>query len=162
LLAEAMGFLNSRPLTYVSDDPKDGVLTPNHFLLQRAGPEVTESVLGASKYRDNYEFVQATANDVWRIWQSEFLPTLMTRAKWQHQERNLRVDDVVLVVEDNKKRGHWKVGRIVEVFPDRRGFVRSVRVRVRGPPQVEEYERPAVRCCLLEQAPPTLPDSGDP
>jgi hypothetical protein len=152
LLAEVMGFLNARPLTYLSDDPDDEVLTPNHFLLQRAGASLPESALTATKYKDNYEFVQSTANDIWKIWQTEFLPPLITRAKWRNQQRNLKIDDVVLLADDNLKRNHWRVGRIVATYPDVKGNVRSVRVRIRGDPVVE-YDRPAVRCCLLEETP---------
>jgi hypothetical protein len=152
LLAEVMGFLNARPLTYLSDDPDDEVLTPNHFLLQRAGASLPESALTATKYKDNYEFVQSTANDIWKIWQTEFLPPLITRAKWRNQQRNLKIDDVVLLADDNLKRNHWRVGRIVATYPDVKGNVRSVRVRIKRDPVVE-YDRPAVRCCLLEETP---------
>ena len=37
LLAEVESIVNNRPVTAVSDDPEDcSVLTPNHFLLQKA------------------------------------------------------------------------------------------------------------------------------
>ncbi|TRY61472.1 hypothetical protein TCAL_06666, partial [Tigriopus californicus] len=41
VISEVMGFLNERPLCYVSSDPKDeSLLTPNSFLLQRPNKEL--------------------------------------------------------------------------------------------------------------------------
>ena len=45
LMAEVQGILNSRPLTPVSDDPKDlEPFTPNHLLLLRANPNLPPGV----------------------------------------------------------------------------------------------------------------------
>ena len=44
--------LNSRPLTFVSDDPEGlDALTPNHFLLGRASPS-TPFIPDAQRYTD--------------------------------------------------------------------------------------------------------------
>ena len=44
-------------------------------------------------------------------------------------ERNLAVNDVVLIVDMNSPRCRWPLGRMQEVFQDRQGFVRSAMVR---------------------------------
>ena len=59
------------------------------------------------------------------------------RQKWRNQSPNVEVGDVVLVQEVNLPRGHWPLGRIVEVRPGSDGLVRKVRVRVGG----KEYDR---------------------
>ncbi|KAL9952883.1 hypothetical protein ACROYT_G040208 [Oculina patagonica] len=52
VMAEVQGILNSRPLTPVSNDPKDlEPLTPNHLLLLRANPNLPPGVFGKE---DNY------------------------------------------------------------------------------------------------------------
>ena len=66
LMAEITGFLNSRPLTYVSSDARDlTILTPNHFLLQRASATVPPGNYETACPRNHYKFVQhvASGND---------------------------------------------------------------------------------------------------
>ena len=83
----------------------------------------------------------------------EYLPTLLERSKWRFQDRDLQVNDVVLVV-DELPRGEWLTGWVTKVFVGQNGRVRSALVRT---PQ-GEYDRPIVRLCLLEEAsPPLLP-----
>ncbi|XP_059098443.1 uncharacterized protein LOC131892635 [Tigriopus californicus] len=103
LLSEVTGFLNSRPLTYVGGDPEDlQALIPNHFLIQRASKNLAPIPVNqkAVNPRGSYRFVQSIVEDVWRLWQSEYLPTLLAGSKWRSQERNLCVGDVVLVVDN--------------------------------------------------------------
>ena len=92
--------------------------------------------------------MQAILNQVWDKWTREYLPTLLTRAKWQFEERDAMVGDIVLMVDRNMPRNHWQMGRITKVFPGKDGRVRSVKVKTPD----SEYERPIVRCCLLRPA----------
>lgn len=39
------------------------------------------------------------------------------RQKWLQIERNLRPDDIVIIVEDSIPRSQWRLGRVEEVFP---------------------------------------------
>jgi len=151
LMAEVTGFLNSRPLTYVSNDPSDvQALTPNHFLHGRAqvdkppGVSVEERALGL---KDHYKFVQRLAGEVWEEWIRHYMPTLMARHKWQHLQRNLKVGDVVLLVDQNQPRNRWLMGRIGDVIKGRDGLVRRVVVKTNH----GEYERPITRCVLLQE-----------
>lgn len=81
----------------------------------------------------------------WKRWREEFLATLNTRKKWWEAKENLRVGDVVLVVDQNAPRGKWHLGRIDEVFPGQDGQVHVVQVSTRG----HKYIRPISQLCPL-------------
>ena len=45
-------------------------------------------------------------------------------------QRNVSVDDVVIVIDDNSARNEWRMGRVVEVFTSDYGLVRSVKIQL--------------------------------
>ena len=167
LFCEVTGFLNSRPLTYVSAST-DEVITPNSFLSPKAifEPTLHPEVETASKYRKSYERLQSMTNEVWKLWTNDYLPTLITRNKWRLEQRNPKVGDLVMLVDENLKRGKWKHGFVEEVIIGNRGFARSLRVKVitecdgtiDGKAKSKTYLRPIVKCCLLE--PISLPNNN--
>ena len=78
-------------------------------------------------------------------WKREYLLLLQRRSKWLRPLPNLCVADVVVLVDDEAQRCHWRLGRIVEVFPSSDGLVRSARVRTnRG-----VIDRPVTKLVLL-------------
>ena len=91
-LVEAEGILNSRPITYVSNDAGDiEALTPNHFLLLRANPsyedaEVSDREINSKMWRQS----QALANLFWRRFTEEYLPSLTQRKKGKEKRQNLK------------------------------------------------------------------------
>ncbi|KAJ8031990.1 hypothetical protein HOLleu_25384 [Holothuria leucospilota] len=71
--------INSRPLTYVSDDGKDPEpLTPNHLLLLRSGSEFPMNSFDAKDIycRRRLRQVLYLADLFWSRWIKEYLPTL--------------------------------------------------------------------------------------
>lgn len=56
--------------------------------------------------------------------------------------------DIVLIVDDSAHRNSWLTGRIVQTIPDRRGFVRQVRIRMK----TSYLDRPITKICLLQEA----------
>ena len=128
LMCEVEAIVNGRPITKVSDDPRDPeALTPNHLLLLRSGPTLPPGVFGKG---DMY-----------------------SRRRWRQVQylgrgsRNLMENDVVLVVDESVPRSSWPLGRIVEVYPNKKdGFVRSVKVKTRSSVLV----RPVDKLVLLE------------
>ena len=151
LLCEVESIMNGRPLTTVSTDARDPeALTPNHLLLLRSAPQMPpglfreEDCLSRRRWRQ----VQYLSDIFWKRWSKEYLPLLQRRQKWTRQHRNLAVGDVVLVSAENSPRNLWPLGRIVEVFPDRKGFVRRARVKVKS----TILERPIDKLCLLVEA----------
>ena len=63
------------------------------------------------------------------------------RSKWTAQKEQININDLVLIKEDNVKRGQWPLGRVVEVHPGEDGVVRVVTVQT----SKGTYKRPAVK-----------------
>ena len=149
LMCEAESIINGRPLTKVSDDPRDlEPLTPNHLLLLRQDSPLPPGLFveSDSYSRRRWAQVQYLADIFWKRWRRGYLPLLQQRQKWFNPKRNFAVGDTVIVVDDSSPRNVWPIGRITEVFPDNRGMVRRVKVQTK----TSTLERPITKLCLLE------------
>ena len=145
----AEDLLNSRPITYQTSNPEDNLpLTPNHFLHGRIGGEFAPSSVDTNDYnaRVRWRRVQELVRHFWNRWMREWLPTLARRSKLFNIRKNIKVGELVLVIEPNQPRGKWSMGRIEEIIKGNDGNVRSAKVRVRG----STYTRPIVKLCPLE------------
>ena len=133
LMCEVEAIVNGRPLTKLSEDPRDlEPLTPNHLLLLRSGPKVPPGVFTKEDCYDNKRWrqVQYLAGVFWRRWIREYLPSLQERQKWTKTRRNLAVGDIVLILDEKTPRCSWPLGRVHEVYTNRKdGLVRSVKVK---------------------------------
>ncbi|KAI2647813.1 Xanthine phosphoribosyltransferase [Labeo rohita] len=132
-LYEAMTTVNSRPLTVdCLNDPKSlRPITPNHLLTLKSaitlpppGKFVNEDVYARKRWRR----VQFLAEQFWSRWRKEYLVNIAARQKWNVSKRNLEVDDVVMVKEENLPRSEWKLGRIQEVIFSGDGLVRRAKI----------------------------------
>ena len=149
LMCEVESIVNGRPITKVSDDPRDPEpLTPNHLLLLHAGPTVPPGIFskhdsyGTRRWRQ----VQYLADVFWKRWIREYLPALQERPKWNAEQRNVAVNDVVLVMDNNAPRSN-SLARVIEVYTNRRdGLVRSVKLKTK----TNELVRPVDKIVLLE------------
>ena len=103
LFCEVESIVNGRPLTAVSDDPKDeGPLTSNHLLLLRGGHDLPPGDFHHSYiYGKRWRHVQFLSDQFWKRWLREYLPILQLCQKWLQPNRNLRNGDVVLIVGEN-------------------------------------------------------------
>jgi len=150
LMAEVESIVNSRPITPLSNDPGDlEPLTPNHLLLLRKGPHCLppgtfnkDDLYSRRRWRQ----IQYLADVFWRRWTTEYLHLLQKRQKWNEQNRNVAVNDLVLVEDTALPRGQWQLGRILQVYPDEKGSVRSADVKVRD----TTLTRPITKLYLLE------------
>ena len=69
---------------------------------------------------------------VWSRWIREYLTSIGSRHKWFLPTDNIKVGDVVLVIEPDVTRRCRKFGRIEAVYPGRDGLVTVVDVRTGG------------------------------
>lgn len=151
LLCEAEAIINSRPITKASSDINDlEALTPNHLLLLKVKPELPPGVFSKDDQYTNRRWrqVQYLTDIFWKRWCREYLMQLQERQRWTTLERNFSVGDVVLIIDDSSPRNSWPLGRITEALPDRRGFVRQVKVKTR----TNELLRPVTKLVLLQES----------
>ena len=128
-IAETEKIMNDRPITKVSSDPKDhSPLTPNHLLLLHRNN--CQATTGSNYVQRRWQVIHQIANDFYKRFVREYLPTLQQRNKWQVPQEDIRVNDIVLVVDETSARGDWPLGIVTEVNNGRDGFVRSAKVKV--------------------------------
>ena len=80
---EAEIIVNSRPITKMSNDPKDDVpLTPANFLMNEDGPILTPGRSSpADMYRLRWRYIQYLSNVFWRRYVNKYLPELQRRQR---------------------------------------------------------------------------------
>ena len=149
VMVEVESLLNGRPLTHISVNPSDPEpITPNHFLLGRAQPNIPPDVFQASEVTSKRQWrsAQTIVDQFWKRWMREYVPTLIERRKWMEPRRNLAVNDLVLVIEPNTPRGHWPLARVVKPLPGPDGVVRAALVCTKNGERV----RHVAKLCLME------------
>ena len=132
LMIEVESILNSRPITPIAMDHEANVpLTPNHLLLLRESPNTSPGLFSKddSYVSKRWRQVQYLAQQFWLRWSREYLQNLQPRVKWQKEKHNFKINDIVLVYDENAARGKWPLGRIVDIYPDRCNRVRQVLVK---------------------------------
>ena len=148
LFAEIEGILNSRPITKCSDDPLDSApLTPNSIILLNG---TDFKPLASSSARDYYlsrwKYVHHISDLFWKKWIKLYLPSLKIRHKWHTVERDLKVGDLVLVMDMSMPRSLWPLALVQEVKLSRDCHVRSATVKTRS----SVFVRPVNKLVLLE------------
>lgn len=159
LITEIENMVNSRPLTHVSTDAHDREsLTPNHFLFNStSGQNMTDGVdilLPPGEFYDDdiflrkqWRIAQRFADYFWKRWVREYLPTLVRRTKWHENNKNLKIGDTVLIVDNNMPRNVWLRGKIMKLFPGKDNKVRVVDVKTSS----GILRRPATKLCKIGQ-----------
>lgn len=158
ILCQIEACLNSRPLAALSDDPTNlTVITPGHFLIgeELIGIQDNREIPEKTYWHNRWEHLQFMVQHFWKRWKTDYLMQLVNRVKWNKQSRNLEVNDLVVLSEDNVKAGEWKIGRIIKTFPGSDNRVRSAIVRIgmgydkRNNIITAEYKRPITKLGLL-------------
>ena len=130
LFCEAEAIINGRPLTSLSDDPNDlTALTPSHLLTLKPGlTEFVETNKTDCFSKRKWRQVQFIANLFWNRFKTEYISSLQIRQKWIKEQKDLEINDIVLIVDEKLPRGHWPLGRITEIISDSDNHVRRVKI----------------------------------
>ena len=140
-LAEAERVVNDRPITKMSGDPKDPTpLSPSDLLLLR-GNASSSTIADTNPLRRRWAIVQDLASTFYERFLAEYLSSQQPRSKWQRERPAIRVNDVVLVAEEDLPRGQWPLGIVVEAVTSEDGRVRSARVRVAGKERLRSVDK---------------------
>ena len=150
VFAEVVTILNSRPLTPSSDDPSDPEpLTPNHLLLQQENLALPPGLFVREDLyrRKQWRRAQFLADCFWKRRLREYVPALQQRQKWAREKGNLKVNDLVMLVDENSPRGRWLLGRVIKIYPGHDQRVRVGEVKTKNSTLV----RPISKLVLLEE-----------
>ncbi|XP_055840886.1 uncharacterized protein LOC129908443 [Episyrphus balteatus] len=148
VLARIEACLNSRPISSMSNDSSDLLaLTPGHFLRGSpllAFPEHNLADANLSLI-NRWEKVKCLQQQFCRRWKDDYLKELHQRHKWQSPQEDIKLNDLVVVKNENLSSTEWRLGRVVNVHPGPDGRVRVATLRT----QLGEISRPVVKLCLL-------------
>ena len=116
LMCEVENILNSRPLTAVTTDSGDlEALTPNHLLRLNSTFSFPPGLFSNNDCytKRRWRQIQYMADRFWTRWRKEYVPLLRERQKWYTHQREHRIGDLVLVVDQVLPRNMWCMGRII-------------------------------------------------
>ena len=156
--------LNSRPLSYVTQDDLDEPITPSHLLIGRrltslpddiCCTEEDEFTLTPPTLTRRMEFLNRQLTHFWNRWRKEYL--LELREAHRIHLRNspgrywIQTGDIVVIHSDEKRRGFWSTGRVEELLTGKDGNVRAAVVRVyTGSRQSKLLRRPIQKLFPIE------------
>ena len=134
VLTEVEAMVNSRPLTFISDDPDEAsYLTPSSFLIGRPttclpvrpckGKEpttkLTRKELNKMAVNQNKHL-----NQCWKMWNEEYVRNLGTVPTRQQESNKLKVGELVMVTDNMNPRCKWTVGIVDKVQEGRDAKIR--------------------------------------
>ena len=146
-VSKVASILNNRPIqAFVPLESEDfEILTPNHFLISNQGdaifpPDIPE---GQRTLGVRLRLQDEIQKHIWRRFQKELVPLLAPRKKWKIELPELKPDDIVIEIDENAKRGDWKMRRVHSVIKSDDGMIRKVEL---FSPEGRIYLRPISRC----------------
>ncbi|GFV85031.1 integrase catalytic domain-containing protein [Trichonephila clavipes] len=157
VLCKCEHVINSRPLTYISEDVNDlSPLTPAMFLQEIETSDVTDiDCLDHQEINKRIRHVQTIREQLRKRFRIEYLGQLREQTQHHRKLRPLTVGEVVVVENSLKNRTLWSLARVIQLIPGKDGHVRVARVKT----ETGELVRPVQRLYNLELQEPeiTLP-----
>ncbi|GBL92650.1 hypothetical protein AVEN_123814-1 [Araneus ventricosus] len=140
ILAEIEAIINSRPLTYVYNEPNEPFpLTPDNFLTGRrltalpnwSGKRNIELFKGKKELIKRYFYREKILNNFWKRWKREYILQLKgaNLNKNVNVKTEFNVNDIVLIGEEKVPRQLWKLGKVIDVHKGRDSKVRSATIK---------------------------------
>lgn len=129
VLCDCEAVMNSRPLTYVSEDSADlAPITPNMFLLDVKEMGVPDcDLVNCDNLNRRSRNRQRIRDSFRQRFRKEYLGQLALAT--QKKTRKLLLGEVVLVGADNLRRIDWPLAVVEQLIPGRDGEIRVVRLK---------------------------------
>ena len=144
VLVEIEMVLNSRPLSFVSSNDLQEPLTPSHLLTGYRllslppcnYPEDFDynSTIQEVSFTKRMAYFDNLLNHFWKRWQSEYLIELRECHRYQLSKYGSNpippsVGDIVLIHDQDRPRGQWRLAIVQEILSGSDGHVRGAVVR---------------------------------
>ena len=159
VLTEVESTLNSRPLTYLYDELGEA-LTPSHLLHGHRLSALSEGIDSEVEPNDVKEkiskrflYLTKLLTHFWNRWRREYMTDLREYHKLADCKTvPVRQGQLVLLQEENVKRGQWKVAVVDDVIYGRNGEPRGAVIRKSGGKRgkLELLRRPLQKLYPLE------------
>lgn len=141
--------LNSRPLIRARGVHEEGdfVITPGHFLIGRPLNMLPTNVFPTKNVslREAYNIRMQIENKFWELFHKSHLQEIASRAKWYRETEEVKIDDLVLLKEDNTPSLGWRKGVVIKTFNGPDGKVRVVKLRT----AYGEFDRPIGKIVVI-------------
>lgn len=130
ILCDCEAVINKRPLTYVSGDTMDlEVLTPDMFLKDTRKTGVVDlDHIDSSFLNQKRSERQRIMNELRQRFRVEYLAQLPFR-KGDAETRRIEIGEIVLIIDENKKKIHWPLARVIDICPGKSNKVRVAKVK---------------------------------
>src|SRR5450830_652347 len=152
VMTEATYKVNSRPLARpTSDDNFGNIITPLHLQLGRATIAIPDMRFDQrADLSKRVKFVNNALAEFWDKYQHQVLAGRALSYKWRKENRNLKVGDVVEMIDQTSDTG-WHCARVHEVKVGTDGRVRSATLMYKLPTEerFRTTDRPITRISLL-------------
>lgn len=127
--------MRHRPLCQLSSDPNEPEsLAPGHLLIGApllASPDENFSETN-SNWLNKWQQIQKMHQAFWRSFRHEYLNELQMKSKGYKKKELPRVNDIVLVKEENVAPSNWPLARIIKVHPGDDNLSRVVTLRLKN------------------------------
>ena len=136
ILISIESILNNRPITYIYNTPEEfSPLCPSHFLVGSrldCLPEIYLNQDGKSELIDRYNLLEEMKKSFWDQWSKDYLPELIKFSQSRKTNvKNIEIGDIILV-ENDKKRGQWKLGKVESLLIGKDGKARAAIVKTQS------------------------------
>ena len=116
------------------------------FTAPPPGDFESDEIYGQRMFRKS----QQLAQEFWEMWNTQYLTKVEIRSRWESPCPDLKVGDLVLIIDNQEPRNQWKNGRVLAVHQGPDGMVRKVSVMV-GTADLDNKGKPNAKRTILER-----------
>ena len=158
VLYEIEMILNNRPLTFVYNELTHEPLTPNHLIYGRQlsyrnmHPNIESNVVTTE---NRAKHINVIIEQFWKQWTKEYLTSLReysTKKYRNNRNREISINDVVLIMDDRIPRQRWKYGKIINLFDSTDSKIRGALVNIFSNGRLIEIHRPINKLIPVEHS----------
>ncbi|GFT69009.1 DUF5641 domain-containing protein [Nephila pilipes] len=147
ILFDVEAVINSRPLNYMSEDPFDLELLKPSFIIQDIKTVGVPNINNLDKINltKRWRYYQRLREQFRQSFRDEYLGPLAQRPLKRKFVRPIKINDIVLVGQDNLKRSYWLIDRVIDIYPRKDNQVRVEKLKSKA----GELTRPGKKKCIL-------------